>query len=363
MIQRRTFLGTVLGASVCLTNRGLLASPTKPRDWSSQVIQTVRHGELKRRPIVTGVSLQPQGNLLAIVGDDHYVSLYDMATNGYAEHLNEHKDWVRDAKFSPDGKMLFTCGNDHQLIGWSTDDLSESAFSTRRKDAIIKLAISSDSQQIASVGFNRDLVIHDASTGRERDRFRCPCDDIHAVAFSADGKLVAAGGRCGTIRVWNLDKSKKAHEFKSHRRRIRSLEFSESGDLVSAGDDQIVRVNKLDDPMSSFALPRHAAKLFAVKVISPSVIATSGSDNQIHIWNLDNLSEIGLLSDHTGTVSSLDFSQGKLVSGSFDATARIWTIDPDELAKGVLPPTFSTPSSSPSASASRSVTPGVWTRR
>ena len=317
MIHRRTFLGVATGAALCFaTKTPASATQIRPLSWTSKVIHTVRHGKVKRKPVVTGVSLQPQGSLLAIVGDDHYVSLYDTQTQRYAMHLKEHTDWVRSARFSPDSQMLFTCGNDHQLIGWKTDDLKSPAFNVRRKDAIIEMAISSDSKKVATVGFNRDLMIYDAATGAESGTLRCACNDNHAVAFSPDNKLIAAGGRCGTIRVWETDSLSMAHEIKAHRRRIRSLEFTDDGDLVSAGDDQIVRINKLDNELQSSSLPRHASKLFAQKIMSPSVIATGGSDNKIHIWNLNTGFEIGMLDKHTGTVSSLDMAQGILVSGS-----------------------------------------------
>jgi len=307
MIQRRTFLGVASGAALCLATRSLAATtPAIPRGWSSTEIRTIRHGKLKSRPVVTGVSLQSEGNLLAIVGDDHYVSLYDIKAERFVNNLKEHTDWVRDARFSPDSEML----------------LPSAAFKVRRKDAIIKLAVSSDSQRIATVGFNPYLVIHDAANGQQIDKLRCACADNHAVAFSDDGKLVAAGGRCGTIRVWDTASSSIVNQIKAHRRRVRSLEFTEKGELISVGEDQIVKVNNLSDDSASFALPRHAAKLFAVKLISPSVIATAGSDNRIHVWNLENQSEINVLSEHTGTVTSLDVAQDLVVSGSANLGSR-----------------------------------------
>ena len=364
MIQRRHFLCAASAAAFCFTTRtGFSATPMPSAlGWSSQEIQTVPRGVSKRKPVVTGLSLQPSGNLLAIVGDDHFVGLYDTRSQQFIEHLSQHTDWVRSARFSPDSSALFTCGNDHRLIRWETDELTVPAFSAKRKDAIIEMAISSDSKLVATVGFNQSFVLHDAKTGKTAARLTCPCNDNHSVAFSADNKLVAAGGRCGTLRVWDVESEKVVHNFKAHRRRIRALEFSENGNLISTGDDQMVRINKLDDPAQSTMLPRHASKLFAVKTIAPSVIATSGSDNKIHIWNTLRGSEIGSLEKHTGTVSCLDAGQDVLVSGSFDTTVRIWTPNPNELA--VVTPGFIDPKPASSFSASKSPqSSGGWPSR
>ena len=54
------------------------------------------------------------------------------------------------------------------------------------------------------------------------------------------------------------------------------------------------------------------------------MLATGGSDNHIHVWQLDQLLELGPLKAHTGTVSCLDFAAGKLVSGSYDTHVRVW---------------------------------------
>ena len=356
MIQRRQFLGAATAAAATLTGLSAravsAATAAGSLGWQSKVIQTVKHGNLKRKPVVTGVSLQPNGNLLAIVGDDHYVSLYDIDGQRFVEHLKKHTDWVRSAKFSPDSKALFTCANDRRLVRWETDKLNQPTYSVQRRDAVIEMAISSDSQKIATVGFNEDLIVHDAETGGRIAVMKCPCDDNHAVAFSADDKMIAAAGRCGTIRVWDTETEEKVHEIKAHRRRIRSLEFTEDGDLISAGDDQIVKINKLKNGAQTMVLPRQATKLFAVKTIAPSVIATSGSDNKIHIWNTLRGSEIGMLDKHTGTVTSLDLAQDVLVSGSFDTTVRIWTPDPVEIA--IATPVFISPAFKPTASANQS---------
>ena len=77
--------------------------------------------------------------------------------------------------------------------------------------------------------------------------------------------------------------------------------------------------------MRSF--PRHASKLYATALLSDGLMATAGSDNRIHIWQLSNLQEAGTLNGHTGTVSCLDYSGGKLVSGSYDTHVRLWSTE------------------------------------
>ena len=60
-------------------------------------------------------------------------------------------------------------------------------------------------------------------------------------------------------------------------------------------------------------------------------MATSGSDNEIRLWDLAKRQQTARLDGHTGSVSALAFDRGLLVSGSYDTTVRLWKIDGDRV--------------------------------
>ena len=64
------------------------------------------------------------------------------------------------------------------------------------------------------------------------------------------------------------------------------------------------------------------------------MVATAGSDNLIHLWDLTARRDLGQLPGHTGSVSALAYRDGVLVSGGFDTFVRIWQIPP-QLDEGV----------------------------
>ena len=299
--------------------------------WTSKVIETVSHTRHNRKPVVTGVDLQSNGRLLAIVGDDHFVSLYDINSRRYLDHLKQHTDWVRAARFSPDGTQLLTTGNDRRLIFWATDNPSKPQYIRRLKEAAFDLAFSPDGKQIAICGFEKQIRIYD-DKGAEQQVFEASCPDMHSVRFSSDGTMLAAGGRDGHISVFSMTEGTKIADFKAHRRRIRSLRFTEDNTIVSAGDDQIVKFTNPLRPAESVALPRLSSKLYATELLPNNLVATSGSDNLIHVWDLTSRSEVGSLNGHTGTVSSMASNDRLLVSGSYDTTVRVWSIEGDSSA-------------------------------
>lgn len=337
MIERRQFFGSVAAAITVLgTSRFSTASIAEPNslNWHCEVIETVAHHKGRRRPVVTGVSLQPTGDLMAVVGDDHFVCIYDRSTEKFTEHLNRHTDWIRAAKFTPDGNKLVTAGNDRMLHVWEVNSWGEPKIERRHPEAIIEIAFSSDGQKLVTVGFENRLRVYDMVTGTELNQLKCPCPDNHAVAFSPDNTLLAAGGRCGSIRVWDTATWKQISQFKAHRQRIRSIEFTTDGRVVSAGDDQKVVFTDPNNPRAATALPRVASKLYATALLDADMMATGGSDNKIRIWQVSTLQELGILKGHTGTVSCLDYSDGKLVSGSYDTHVRLWSAESHTSAPG-----------------------------
>ena len=129
--------------------------------WYSDAIRSEPLEDGGWSPVVTNVCLQPGGNLVAVVGDDHSVQLYDRSTGRLQKHLIEHTDWVRAARFSRDGRFLATAGNDRQLILW---DLQREAHATKlaqHDSAIADLAFSHDGSRVATVGFESKLRIYE----------------------------------------------------------------------------------------------------------------------------------------------------------------------------------------------------------
>lgn len=333
MLLRREFLNSLAsfaafaGPAATLAKSTLsipFSTITDDLQWKSFVVETVPSNDAYRAPVVTRVSLQPIGELIAIVGDDHVISIYDHQKQAFQEHIKRHKDWVRGCKFSPDGRKLATAGNDRALYVWQVGEWDSPQQIKRHNEAIFELAFSPDGSLLAAVGFCAKLALYEVESGRLLTDLACPCRDMQTVAFSQDGSLLAAGGRCGTIRVWNVADQKQVSDVRLHRQRIRTVDFTLANEIISAGDDQHVRITDPKNVNASRGLPRHSAKLYATTVIENQMLATAGSDNLVHIWNLGSLSHLGSLRGHTGTVSTLAYSRGLLVSGSYDTQVRIW---------------------------------------
>ena len=67
----------------------------------------------------------------------------------------------------------------------------------------------------------------------------------------------------------------------------------------------------------------------------PDTLASAGSGNVIHLWDLSSRQERRRLVGHTGSVTTLVFhgSAGMLISGSFDTTVRLWDLSGQDQEK------------------------------
>ena len=331
MIQRRQFLTAVAG----LTTAAAFATPSRADavgrnlNWYCDVIKTIPHTKSQRRPVVTGVAVQQNSDLVAIVGDDHYVCVYSLAENKFTQHAKNHDDWVRAAQFSPDGTRLATVGNDRKLIITEIEDIKTPVIEKRQPEAIIDLAWSADGSKIATVGFERKLRIYDTETGTRITEQNCASADNRCVAFSKDDTMIAAGGRSGAVKVWSADSMELIATLKNHRQRVRSISFTADNKILSASEDQIVSLTDPKNIQDTQKTIRLGAKLFATENIENGFFATGGSDNQVVIWNTESMTALGSLMGHTGTVSCLAAKPNTLVSGSYDASVRVWKMEMD----------------------------------
>ena len=73
--------------------------------------------------------------------------------------------------------------------------------------------------------------------------------------------------------------------------------------------------------------------MLALAFCGPQQLATAGSDNQIHLWDVATKEEIGSLRGHTGSVAALECRDKVLVSAGYDTTVRIWDVG-DQVAGG-----------------------------
>jgi len=318
--------------AVCLWVTGLEVAPASHHGWVTgrtvRIFQVPPTRQRNEAPVVTAIAVQPAGNLLAVGGDDHDINIWNMNSGKLSRKLTGHSDWIRCLAFATDGQTLASTGDDGRVLLWTVKSGQQPREIARHHCALQQLRFTTHGHLLATIGFQQDLKIYDSVTGKVIHQFSCPGDDMRALAFSPNGGQVAIGGRNGIIRVWNLPMGTIAFEVKAHQQRIRGIAYSPDGTkIVSVGEDRLLWIGHGRDGSEIHSLHCPGTKHLAISFLSAHEVAVAGSDNRIRIWNINKGHQQGILTGHTGSVTSLQSSGHWIVSGSYDTTVRLWRLE------------------------------------
>ena len=282
-------------------------------------------------PVVTAISVSPNGEFIAAAGDDHAIRIVELATGKTTATLIGHLDWVQSVEFSPDGLQLASCGNDGALCVWSLSPKPKLTSKKIADHALMTLAFI-DNESLCTAGFGNRIYRSDASSRELTLMHTCECRDIRSIVVSPDRTLIAFGGRDGILRVRrvNADETSHANEIveQLHFDRIRMLQFSTDGNqITSVGEDRRIVHYDLVNRTTIGQTEIGVGKLLGLCQLDTHLFAISSSDNTIRVFSDYDQQVHSRLVGHDGSVSILKRTQKHLISGSFDTTIRIWDID------------------------------------
>jgi len=129
----------------------------------------------------------------------------------------------------------------------------------------------------------------------------------NCLAVSPKGRLVAvgggilAGGKDAMLSLWDLQRRQVSYRLDGHPDNLWAVAFSPDGRLVASASQGEIRPEFVQKPRG---------------VIHP----------RLHLWNAQTGGKIRELPGHTSTISSVVFTpEGRIVSGAWDNTIRLWT--------------------------------------
>jgi len=161
---------------------------------------------------------------------------------------------------------------------------------------------------------------------------------VNALAVLRDGRL-AAGCADDNVRLVEVGAGAGAvtATLKGHTRLVRALAVLPDGTLASGADDRTVRVWDVRLQTCVAILAGHMAGVNALAVLADGRLASGSGDNSVRLWDVARHACVGVLEGHKDMVDALAaLPDGRLVSGSTDCTIRVWdTRRPAAAAGGI----------------------------
>jgi WD40 repeat protein len=335
---------------------------------SGQLLHTI-----EAPAIVNSVAFSPQGDRLAVSGQDNIVRLWDVPGGQPLHALEGHTSWVWDVAFTPDGRTLATGSADDGTVRlWDT--ASGQLRHMLALNNVGPVAFSPDGRQLAVVSGGYSLHIggskvlfYDTATGqllRTLGGYNITLD----VAFTPDGhSLIAAGGY--EVHTWDVH-SGQLRPTQESDTPVQSVAVSPDGQLMAwGGGEQQYAVQMWDIATGQllYMLEEQAGVVHKV-LFSPDgqLLATWSDDGLVRLWQA-NTGEL-LFSQPANHIAFhpngrlLAINVGDVYVEESEASVQLWDVDTFTLVRSFAglgnPVTFS--ADGHIVASSNSVTMGLW---
>lgn len=281
------------------------------------------------------VAFSPDGKTVATASfKTRSIKLYEAETGKLLRTFPEADHVIIwQIAFNPDGKSVATVGYEGTVKLWNVEDgsLRQTYYPHSATAKLTTIAFSPNGKYLAASPEEDRIRIWDL-TADESFAIRSGSDETPSIAFSPDGKSLASGSGTGIIQLYDIDRREVSRAFPpSHTAVVLSLAFSRNGKtLVSGSRDGTVKLWNVDDPFDPRTLFGHTDEVYSV-AISPAgdTVASGSQDNTIKLWNAKSPAEPRTLASLASTVYSIQFSPDNrtLAMARRDKTVQLWNAE------------------------------------
>jgi WD40 repeat protein len=275
---------------------------------------------------VTGLSWQPNGQLLATAATDGQVRLWNMQTYQKKTTFLKHPGAVNSISFAPNGQSLAAATQNGVVKIWKT---SGESIASLTPEMIAPLTPAQPIQKTSNIAGVTATFIKDTNI-----------KPLNTVAFSPQGDLVAAAGADQQVYLWRTDTYRMVRILGGHKDSIFNITFSPDGQyLAAASNDRTVKIWSVADGKLLHTLTGHSDGVYGV-YFSPDgkTLASASADNQIWLWDWSANKVLLILKGHRDRLNSVTFdpSGQYLASASNDGTVKLWNRRDGSLINNLL---------------------------
>lgn len=204
-------------------------------------------GELRNllrghRDRITAAAFAPDGCCLATVSRDGFVHLWDPLLRQDRQELLVPTPAITRLAWSPDGRLAATASPDHSITLWDAATWRIVGRLTGHFGAVQALAFAPDSRTLATASTDRTILLWDVAKGRPRATL-LHGSALRAVVFLADGETLVSGEENGTVVLWDHVRGMHLRNLARHNGPLRCLAASSDGRvLASASEDRTVQI-------------------------------------------------------------------------------------------------------------------------
>jgi WD40 repeat protein len=250
-------------------------------------------------PYPRAYALGPDGDTVAIGGEDGAVRLLDLGSGAARPVAGRHGGPVTAVRFSPDGRTLVSAGEDRAVLVWDVASRALAETLTGHANGISDLAVTADGRTLYTGGLDGRILIWDLHGGRRLGRpvtLGAGDEERPQLALSTDGRLIATGQDDGAISV--VDARTLAHRGTFpvvDTGQVLGIGFVPGGRrMVVGGPEGFLAVVDVDAERVVRRLRGHAGAIFTPGISADGrLLATASDDGTVRLWSLPDGRPLG----------------------------------------------------------------------
>ena len=234
--------------------------------------------------------------------------------------------------------VLVSGSRDKTLIIWDlTTRLQENHYGepfkalTGHSHFVTDLTLSSDKSYLISSSWDKSLRLWDVRYARCLERFVGHNKEVHSVTFSSDNRQIFSGGSEKNLFIWNtLGQCKVKSEHNNHLGWVSKVRYSQSRKndyYASVGRDGRLKIwSGIFKLYASIKAHDNYINALAIST-NGQYIATGGKDQNIRIWDYNDLSKPYQDLKTDSEVHALDFNTHFMwVAAATDNKIKVYDI-------------------------------------
>ena len=237
------------------------------------------------------IDLSPNGRLLAVAcgapGLYGEVRLLDASNGKLIDVLARTPDVALDARFAPDGTKLATASTDGRIRVFEQREQEWGILKTfvNHSDWVNAVTWSSDGKRLASASRDKTAKVFDLESGKRVVTFSGHSGSVNGVSFHPDGKQVYSTSDDKLLALWKIEDGKKSRDVHRFGAGVHKI-LSSGESLFISSNDKIAYEYSLQEGRQRNQFTGHGDWALSITFDSLNkLVASSGFDGRIHIWN------------------------------------------------------------------------------
>lgn len=283
-------------------------------------------------------ALSPDGNTLAICGDEH-LRFVNPHTGERIANFAKHKSYPRFAAWLPNGKAIATLGD--WIVFWNPQgqpiaELKPDEFAQeKRSPTFVQMALSPDNKSIAIGLQNGDIIVTEIGNRTNVKRLNGGHNESVSGLLWHEDRIISSGGYGdGKVCVWDAATGNRVKKIDAHNRNVRDMTLLDDGKyLITLGEKADVVIWNLESGQAVKRFPVVPTSEVggmnpgAVVMIPEGKLVAATQGKEIGLWTIDGI-PLARIKGHNEVVRALDVSpNGQLLVSTGGDSTRIWKVN------------------------------------